>query len=149
MGPSGFQTKGLESHGVVEASLFFSQPALCCVLCSTLTVGEYSLGVYPALWPCCVEYSYWISYSYSDLSRTVVLVLKFLVFIARWNNLRVVDVADGHEIFCCVVLKLVKYVFFPGKVTQLTMRAKIILQAIFVNVKRKMYLLKTILLMAH
>lgn len=40
------------------------------------------------------------------LSRTVVLVLKFLVFLARWNNLGVVDFADGHEIFYCVVLKL-------------------------------------------
>lgn len=41
VGPSGFQTKGLESPGVI-AVLFFSRPALCCVLCSTLTVDGYS-----------------------------------------------------------------------------------------------------------
>ena len=54
-GPSGFQTKGLEYPGVVGASLFFSLPALCHVLCSTGTFpiygGAISPGVYPALWP--------------------------------------------------------------------------------------------------
>lgn len=70
MGPSGFQTKGLEYRGVVGASLFFSLLALCHVRCftGTLTVcrGRIVLDVFPALWPYTVEYSYWISYSCPD-----------------------------------------------------------------------------------
>lgn len=61
MGPSGFQTKGLEYHGVV-ASLFFS---LLLALRDVLqgfffpfTVEECFLGVYS------VEYSYWMSYNF-------------------------------------------------------------------------------------
>lgn len=67
MGPSGFQTKGLEYCGVVAASLFFSLPGLCHVLCSTGTFPLYRGGmsqVHPALRPYSVEYSYWISYSF-------------------------------------------------------------------------------------
>lgn len=66
MGPSGFQTKGLEYRGV-GASLFFSLLALCLVRCFTGTFPMCHgiiLNVFPALWPYSVEYSYWISYSF-------------------------------------------------------------------------------------
>lgn len=87
MGPSGFQTKGLEYCGVVAALLFFSLLALCLVLCSTFIVDEYPLGVYPALWFCLVEQPFlWniptgsVTVFQLDFSRTVVeVVLKFLV----------------------------------------------------------------------
>lgn len=79
----------LEYRGVVAAS-FFAFQALCHVLCSAFTVDEYPLGVYPALWPCSV----WnisigsVGVFQPDISRTIMVVLKCLVFRARWNNVK-------------------------------------------------------------
>lgn len=53
MGPSGFQTKGLEYRGVV-ASLFFSLLALCDVLCSTGTFPIYPGGIFSRCLYCSV-----------------------------------------------------------------------------------------------
>lgn len=63
MGPSGFQTKGLEYRGVVGASLFFSLLALCLDRCFTGTF-PFCQWKNSRCFSCSVEYSYWISYSF-------------------------------------------------------------------------------------
>lgn len=51
-GPSGFQTKGLGYCAGVAASLFFSLPALCRVLCSAGTFPIYGGGLSPSCVSC-------------------------------------------------------------------------------------------------
>lgn len=63
MGPSGFQTKGLEYRGVV-ASLFFS---LLLALCDVLSTGIFPIyrgGMFSRCLYYSVGYSYWMSYSF-------------------------------------------------------------------------------------
>lgn len=89
-----FPDKGFgECRGVVAASCC-SFLALCLV-CSTFTVDEHPLGAHPALWPCSVEYPFlWnipvgeVTVFQLDVSRTVVVIPRFLVFQARWNNVK-------------------------------------------------------------
>lgn len=89
MGPSGFQTKGLEYRGVV-ASLFFS----CVVPCSVFhrdsshlpwkNISEvFILLCGPILWNIPVGS---VTVFQPDISRMIMEIPKFLVLQARWNN---------------------------------------------------------------
>lgn len=90
MGPSGFQTKGLEYRDVV-ASLFFLLLALCHVLCYTGTFSAYCEGISRRCLYCsvalfCIIFLLDQLVFQLDISRTVMAFPKFLVFQARWNN---------------------------------------------------------------
>lgn len=90
MGPSGFQTKGLEDRGVV-ASLSFLLLALCHVLCYTGTFPAYLGGIscrclyYPVALFCVIFLLDQLVFQ-PVISRTIMAFPKFLVFQACWNN---------------------------------------------------------------
>lgn len=90
MGPSGFQTKGLEYRGVFGTSLFFSLLALCRVrgftgtfpVCRGRILLDVFLPVCPILWNIPIGS---VTVFQTDISRTLMAIPKFLVFQAHWN----------------------------------------------------------------